>query len=88
MTPFLVIGSFEEEQVVQIVWDLLHTIGTLSLTSMEPVSKKGVYYRNSLTISAIELRVFESHPKCLILHTGANTNFLSRNYQEFDVWKM
>ena len=67
LTPFLVIGSFEEEQVVQIVWDLLHTIGTLSLTSMEPVSKKGVYYRNSLTISAIELRVFESHPKCLIL---------------------
>ena len=24
----------------------------------------------------------------LILHTGAKTKFLSRNYQEFDVWKM
>ena len=21
------------------------------------------------------------------IHTGAKTNFLSRNYQEFDVWK-
>ena len=26
--------------------------------------------------------------KCQIAHTGAKTNFLSRNYQEFDVWKM
>ena len=26
--------------------------------------------------------------KVLIVHTGAKNNFLSRNYPEYDVWKM
>jgi len=39
-------------------------------------------WRKTVSVHTFELTFLSSR------HTGAKTNFLSRNYQEFEVWKM
>ena len=62
---------------------LLHMVAT-----RQEVKKTDAFWENISSSSSLLHTVWISLNKNLILHTGAKSNFLSRNYQEFNVWKM